>query len=364
MFFWKTVTIVAVAFFLELVYGSQALAKDGTERGPSAMVTICHKPETPAEKTMMVNLNALQGHLGHSDLEGPCVLIDAHGQFDHEVNGEAVINLLDQGGISRIILSAIRGRPAGDVADLAVDHPDRITPAVRTKGDGYEDEDRIDQWFQTLKARVDSGRFKAMAEILMYHTAKRGGEDPEVIVHPHDDRVQRALGLTLSENWPFIVHIEFAAASKKKLNNQNLADHLMEELEQLLEEHPDHPFVLIHMGQLQSDEVRRLIESHNNIYFMTSQATPVTAEERQPWVNMFDVSGDRLTQEWERLVRDHPDRFILAFDNVYRENWNEPDRYLDQIAFWRKALKWLPINVAEAVAHGNAERLWNLPRVE
>ena len=138
----------------------------------------------------------------------------------------------------------------------------------------------------------------------------------------------------------------------------------MVELEQLLEEHPDHPFVLIHMGQLQTDKVRRLIESYNNIYFMTSQATPVTAEEKQPWVNMFHVSGDRLTQEWEQLVIDHPDRFILGFDNVYREQWTEPDRYLDEIAFWRKALKWLPADVAEAVAHGNAERLWSLPLVE
>src|SRR3972149_2323874 len=97
---------------------------------------------------------------------------------------------------------------------------------------------------------------------------------------------------------------------------------------------------------------------------MTSQATPVTAEERQPWINMFDVSGYRLTQEWEQLVIDHPNRFILGFDNVYREHWSEPDRYLDQIAFWRKELKWLRVDVAEAVAHGNAERLWNLSPVE
>ena len=35
-------------------------------------VTICHKPGTPAEKTMQVPVSALRGHLGHGDTLGPC----------------------------------------------------------------------------------------------------------------------------------------------------------------------------------------------------------------------------------------------------------------------------------------------------
>ena len=34
--------------------------------------TICHKPGTPAEKTMRVPRSALGGHLGHGDTLGPC----------------------------------------------------------------------------------------------------------------------------------------------------------------------------------------------------------------------------------------------------------------------------------------------------
>jgi hypothetical protein len=34
--------------------------------------TICHKPDTPAEKTMTVNSSAMKGHLGHGDTLGPC----------------------------------------------------------------------------------------------------------------------------------------------------------------------------------------------------------------------------------------------------------------------------------------------------
>jgi hypothetical protein len=39
---------------------------------PSNLVTICHKPGTPAEKTMTLPAPALSGHLGHGDTLGPC----------------------------------------------------------------------------------------------------------------------------------------------------------------------------------------------------------------------------------------------------------------------------------------------------
>jgi hypothetical protein len=35
-------------------------------------ITICHKPGTSAEKTMVINPSALSGHLGHGDTEGAC----------------------------------------------------------------------------------------------------------------------------------------------------------------------------------------------------------------------------------------------------------------------------------------------------
>jgi prepilin-type N-terminal cleavage/methylation domain-containing protein len=40
--------------------------------GNKDYVTICHKPGTPAEKTMTVPTSALGGHLGHGDTMGAC----------------------------------------------------------------------------------------------------------------------------------------------------------------------------------------------------------------------------------------------------------------------------------------------------
>lgn len=44
----------------------------GGGNGNGGDVTICHKPGTPAEKTMTLPQSALGGHLGHGDTMGPC----------------------------------------------------------------------------------------------------------------------------------------------------------------------------------------------------------------------------------------------------------------------------------------------------
>jgi hypothetical protein len=36
-------------------------------------ITICHKPGTPAEKTLVLPESAIPGHLGHGDTLGPCL---------------------------------------------------------------------------------------------------------------------------------------------------------------------------------------------------------------------------------------------------------------------------------------------------
>ena len=102
----------------------------------------------------------------------------------------------------------------------------------------------------------------------------------------------------------------------------------MDQLEELIRAYPMHPFALIHMGRLQPNEARRLIETHPNIYFLTSHANTIAVNKSaQPWTDMFD--GERLSPAWRELVVRCPKRFILAFDNVFAEHWG--DFYLDKL---------------------------------
>jgi hypothetical protein len=72
------------------------------------------------------------------------------------------------------------------------------------------------------------------------------------------------------------------------------------------------------------------------------------------------VPGQRARRRLEETHVRYPERFVLAFDNVWPEYWS--DLYVERARLWRHALSELPTSVAEAIAHGNAERLWNIPR--
>ena len=52
--------------------GSTKKDKSNTNQKTDTFVTICHKPGTKTEQTMMVSESSLSGHLDHGDTRGPC----------------------------------------------------------------------------------------------------------------------------------------------------------------------------------------------------------------------------------------------------------------------------------------------------
>ena len=61
-----TLAVAALAAVLLTAGGSGVQAK------PDGAVSICHKPGTPAEKTLTLPPSAIGGHMGHGDTEGAC----------------------------------------------------------------------------------------------------------------------------------------------------------------------------------------------------------------------------------------------------------------------------------------------------
>lgn len=275
--------------------------------------------------------------------------VDAHSQVDADVRDlELIIRRMDAAGVYRTILSARSGRLPSDVADFAEQHPGRIVPSVRTKSGSFDK--NPGNWRRFVQSQLNDRRFRAMAEILLYH-AKKGSKAPEVRTSPDDDRVKFLLAAAEQRGWPVVVHIEFASLAQPERAR------FMTSLETLLREHSRLPVLLNHMGQLQPAEVARLITAHVNFHLLTAHTTTaITSESREPWTHMF--SGDHLAPNWKTLVLAHPDRFVFALDNVWYPHWDT--YYLEQVNQWRRALAEVPPSVAHAVAHGNAERLWRL----
>lgn len=290
------------------------------------------------------DIGAVQPGLAHQ-----LYFVDAHSQVDEDVSDLGlIIRRMDAAGVYRTILAARSGRKPGEVADFATQHPQRIVPSVRTKSGAFDKNPA--HWKKYVQAQVNSGRFRAMAEMLLYH-AQKGNKAPEVRAYPEDDRVKFALAAAAQHNWPFVVHIEFASLSQPE------RERFMNGFEALLREHPTFPILLNHMGQLQPPEAARLLKTHANFHLLTAHTTPVIAREsREPWTRMFE--RDHLIPAWKELILTHPDRFVFALDNVWYRHWDA--FYLEQVKQWRQALAELPPDVAHAVAHGNAERLWHL----
>lgn len=309
-------------------------------------------------KGWLATLLILISTVGISTAEVP--IIDAHSQADQHIPFEEILSLMDEAGVSRTILVLRGKRQPEELISFAAGHPDRIIPAVRTKGRAYLKGPK--QFKRFLKKQIQMAQFGAMGEVLLWHAKKekapsvilgsgKRGKPPQVVVPPDDPRVEVALAKAIEKNWPFIAHIEFAAAGADR-------DLFMAKFENVLRQHAHHPFVLMHMGQLDAKSVQGLIGKYGNIHFNTAMSNPIVGRRSdQPLVNLF--KGTSLTPEWRELFALYPDRFILSFDNVFAHHWRKI--YLKQVVLWRKALEDLPENVVHAVAHGNAERLWRLP---
>ena len=275
-------------------------------------------------------------------------LIDAHSQIDHFVDRSTIVPLMDKAGIRHVILST-RGRVAPEqITGFAAKHPDRVTASVRTKSKHYAS--NSPKFYKKFEKQMRMPGFGAMAELILWH-AKKGNKAPEWVVPPDAKQVRVALKGALAKGWPFIIHIEFNSLSRTDYKTY------MDGLGRLLIANPDHPFVLIHMAQIEAGPAGKLLAVHSNLHFMTSHASPSYQRGGKPFINMFE--GDSLKPEWKALVAKYPDRFVFALDNVFSFFWT-PDRYLSKMRLWWKAVTELPPEQAHLLAHGNAERLWRL----
>lgn len=283
-------------------------------------------------------------------------LIDAHSQFDEDVSVEQVVRLTRQAGIQSVIIAARGETSSEQIVRLAQQHPGCFVPAVRSKGRSY-DENRKG-YYRMLEEQLGMPGFKAMAEILLVH-APKGKRAPEVNVAANSPQAQAAISAAIARGWPVVLHYEFRWLGQTR--GEKAKAERMQELESLLRQHPSHPFALIHLGQLDASEASDLLARHGNLHLLTSHANSLVDEKsKQPWSLM--LAEGKITPEWKTVLLRHPDRFIMAFDNVWPEHWGEP--YSQQAALWQQALQDLPEASAHALSHGNAERLWRLEPVQ
>ncbi len=283
--------------------------------------------------------------------------IDAHGQLDGKRSADELLALMDAGGVHRSLVTAQQGLDWEGLLALTRAQPERLFPTVYTKGGGYHGGGGLPaEFLQRLAQQEGSRAFRGLGEVLVLHDGL-GGRYYDVRVSLDDALVQAAFGVAQRQGWPFLLHIEFNVLSETER-----VGHLAQ-LQSFLRQHPTQPVLLMHMGLLEADALRPLLEQHANLHLLTSHTTPQHNGLRErgnakPKIALFE--GPRLAPRWRALMEAYPERFVFALDNVNSDWWQDKP-YLAQMHLWWAALRELPPAVAHAVAHGNAERLWRLP---
>ena len=290
-----------------------------------------------------------------ADNQSKLYFIDAHSQIDHKTRGglDKVLKRMSTNNVKKTLLAGRQRRPQSDVLNAHSEHPTLIIPLIRSKGRAYQK--NKSQYYSKIEKQISNNKYQGTSEVLIYHAEKvnRDGvvKAPKIEVRLDDERVAPLIEASIKGNWPFIIHIEFA-----KLDEAGKEMH-MRDLKGLLKQYPEHPFALIHMGQLKSEEVSELVSEYNNLHFIASHSTPYRTRRNKSWTKIFN--GYEFSEEWKELFIGYPDKFIFALDNVWPKDWSNKT-YTKKMDYWNSALEKLPKDVAHAIAHGNAERLWNL----
>jgi len=274
----------------------------------------------------------------HADFSIP--IVDAHNQLGPDNSYEKIFDRMNLAGVSRILLAADSDSPESWLLSFAAEHPGRISPLLRTKGPKATLAD--------INPSKSTSDFVGLEEIIVWHAQKKHAHARQMHFGFNTD-VRRMIHVAIAKSWPCIIHIEFRKTDEYR-------DELMAKLKELLAQNRSTPFLLIHVGQLSAPEISRLIDEHSNIGFLLSHTTPYY-QRQQPFTNFFP--DGKLSKEWRALLIAHPDRFVAAFDAAHAPAWNK--QYVRDVLRWRRTLEKLPSEVAHAIGHGNAEKLWHLP---
>ena len=242
-------------------------------------------------------------------------IFDAHIHYSDQAWGpfppELALAILDRGGVSRAFVSST---PDDGTLLLHAKAPNRIVPVLRP----YRTRDDMGSWTKDptiltyVEERLRRGIYRGVGE---FHMGAGEVGDP----------VPRAF-VELAARHKVFVHCHCDEGG-------------MEGLARL---RSDVRFLWAHAGMSSAaPAVERLLERYPNLWVELAMRSDV-------------APGGTLDPAWRALFLKYPDRFLVGTDTWINAQW---DRLPDILNSFRAWLRQLPPDVADKIAHGNAERL-------
>ncbi|MGB5833957.1 MAG: amidohydrolase family protein [Thiohalocapsa sp.] len=237
--------------------------------------------------------------------------------------------------------AVVTGTPPSRALELYAAAPEIVVPifgAYRQGGDWFGWQGRQSLVAEAREA-LENGPYRGIGELhLIGGFAMRWNRS---------DVLRALLAQTAEHDVPMLIHTEFSRA---------------EPTLPICKANPRTRIVLAHAGAaLQPAEVRRVLEACPNVWMDLSA--------RDPWRFLrFPISGEggRLLPEWEALVLDYPDRFLVGSDAVWPvdrlDAWDRADSGWEHIGafldFHRRWASFLPEEVQRKVLLDNAVALF------
>ena len=279
--------------------------------------------------------------------------IDTHSHAVPGVTADRVISLMDQVGISYMVLMAM-GRNDRLTAEIYRQYPQRILPFVSSMYPAWHRQD--ERVLPYTENQLSSGRFRGVGEVMLRYYGIPSKNEPETNV-PADSPFMRKLGdIVEHHNAVMLVHMEPEPEAIRSLEN-------------LLNYNKKLRLIWAHAGTVARVGIRTighadigaLMERHPNLYTDIAGVQPMSVAPsgglRRPPIT--DTSG-RLFPRFKELLEKHSDRVLFGLDTPWKECWAEEP--------FKRWVEWADnvvaqladSGIAERIMHENAERLFNI----
>jgi hypothetical protein len=282
-------------------------------------------------------------------------MFDAMAQIEAGMS-DTVIAAMDESGISRMALFARLHRKrdgSSGVLSLKQRFPQRFVMGTPKPFD--QRDDLTDYFVEKTLLYLQDNRYQFIGEIMFAHADKIHGEQTvtgERYVAPDGKNVIKLLTALEKRHIPVMTHWEVYNWDRDWPGFHALYAHF-----------PGVTFVWPHAGFASPEQVRTVLSSHANVMITLSKKekdqNALSSEEKEEMLGDAIVDNDGLLlPEWRDLIEKYPDRFMFATDAHKDFRWAKYGQVVNQ---WRRILAQLSDPIAQAIAWGNAKRVYGVP---
>ena len=319
-------------------------------------------------------------------------IIDTHGHIENDGRRgtnfrgdlDAAIGRMDQFGIRRTIIMpppmAAGTTGAYDIEAYGFakqSYAGRILPGggggslnamIQTSAPDAVTDD-LKKSFRARAEEIAAAGAVVFGEIAVHHLSLRpmGPKHPYEWTPPDHPLLMLLADIAAEKNIPMDLHMDLVPEDMNlpgrpvfNPSNPTLLKANMAAFERFLAHNRGARIVWAHAGTdplgTRLPQIQRELLSRNHNLFMSLR---LAATAPAPFIALD--SARKLKPVWLALLRDFPDRFVIGTDYFHTSGGgSQRDPNEDALENYRATLAQLPPELAEAIAHGNAEKIYRL----